>query len=77
MNISKKKFKKLAQKHLVAIEKPRNEFGRNEIKIYGIEELYKAINDTHCCETLPIKEELHGVDLYIQINTNNSQNKNN
>tara|TARA_R110002020_G_C16099265_1_gene758560 strand:- start:54 stop:278 length:225 start_codon:yes stop_codon:yes gene_type:complete len=37
----------------------------------------EAINYTRCCETLPIKEELHGVDLYIQINTNNSQNKNN
>jgi hypothetical protein len=37
----------------------------------------EAINYTHCCETLPIKEELDGVDLYIQINTNNIQNKNN
>lgn len=51
MKISKKKFKKLAEKHLVAIEKPRNEFGRNEIKIYGIEELYKAINVIHCCKS--------------------------
>ena len=49
--ISKKKFKKLADKHLTAIERPRNEFGRNEIKIYGLDELYEAINYTHCCKS--------------------------
>ena len=48
--ISKKKFKKLADKHLTAIERPRNEFGRNEIKIHGLDELYEAINYTRCCE---------------------------
>jgi hypothetical protein len=49
--ISKKKFKKLADKHLTAIERPRNEFGRNEIKIYGLDELYEAINYTLCCKS--------------------------
>ena len=51
--ISKKKFKKLADKHLTAIERPRNEFGRNEIKIYGLDELYEAINYSQCCTQLP------------------------
>jgi len=42
--ISKKKFKKLADKHLFALEKPRNAFGRNELEVFGKEELYKQLH---------------------------------
>lgn len=53
--MKKKEFIELAEKYLTAIEKPRNAFGINEIKIFGIEELYKAINFTD--SSLLLKEK--------------------
>lgn len=41
--INEKKFKKLADKHLFALEKPRNPFGRTELEVFGKEELYKQL----------------------------------
>ncbi len=44
MKINKEEFEKLADKHLVALQSHSyNREGNKPIKIYGIEELYKAI----------------------------------
>ena len=50
MNISKEKFTELAKEHLVALESYRiNKQGKQVLEVFGIEKLYEAINDTHCC----------------------------
>ena len=52
MKISKEEFEKLADKYLVALQSyGYDREGNKPIKIYGIEELYKAINYSHCCKS--------------------------
>ena len=48
--MTKKEFTKLAKKHLTIDEKQNLAFGRKFKYIGGIEELYKAMNFTHCCK---------------------------
>ena len=52
MKISKEEFEKLADKYLVALQSySYDRDGNKPIKIYGIEELYKAINVIQCCKS--------------------------
>lgn len=56
MKISKEEFEKLADKYLVALKSyTYDREGNKPIKIYGIDELYKAINVIQCCETLEME----------------------
>jgi hypothetical protein len=52
MNISKEQFTKLAKEHLIALESYKmDKNGNKPIEIFGIENLYEAINVIQCCMT--------------------------
>ena len=56
--MTEKEFTELANKHLVVLESYElDKDGNTQFNIFGLKQLYEAINYSCCCETLKDKEE--------------------
>ena len=73
-----KKFTELANKHLTALEIYKmDKNGNTKIQIFGIEELYKAINYTPCCTELKAfkNDETVALDGTLEVKIVNIESK--